>query len=614
MATTPPETPARAPRLPYMPGVDGLRTLAVGSVVAYHAGATWLPGGFLGVDVFLVISGYLITSLLLAERRSTGRIDLVRFWLRRARRLLPAVFVMMAIVLAWMVVFHHDEVGRLRGAVVASVFYVVNWYQVVADVSYFEQFARPSVFLHLWSLAVEEQFYLIWPPLLALLIMRLGPRRVFYVVVAGIIASTVLAWVLFEPFVDPSRIYYGTDTRAGGLLVGVALAFLWPASRLGRAGESAKRPLLDALGFAALVALIGIMCWMGEFDSSLYQGGFLLVAVVTAVVLAVVAHPRSLLGKGFAWVPLVWLGKRSYSIYLWHWPVLMLSRGDQDVPFDGPVLVVLQLALTLGLACASYRFVEEPFRKHGFAGIVAWLKMPGRDGRRHRMAGAATAVATVVVALFVALLPATTPTIEGIPPASAVITPGTPRPDVSGTPNPTTGGPARDGDPAKPARKPVKGPVLAVGDSVMVGAAPALRGVLGTRVQIDAAVARQFDVAASATLDDLPLVKPKAVVLHLGTNGYVPFEGLEALLDDLKDLPVVLVTVRVDKPWEGSVNDALRYAAERRKNVVLADWHAATDGRGDLLVDGVHANTEGQELYAETIMAALRRAVNLPAS
>ncbi|MGE3236003.1 MAG: acyltransferase family protein, partial [Thermoleophilia bacterium] len=489
-----------------------------------------------------------------------------------------------------------------------------NWYQVVADVSYFEQFARPSVFLHLWSLAVEEQFYLIWPPVLALLIMRIGPRRVFHVVVAGIVASTVLAWVLFEPFVDPSRIYYGTDTRAGGLLVGVALAFLWPASRLGRAGESANRPLLDALGVSALVALLAIMAWMGEFDSSLYQGGFLLVAVVTAVVLAVVAHPRSLLGKGFAWAPLVWLGKRSYSIYLWHWPVLMLSRGDQDVPFDGPALVALQLALTVGLASASYRFVEEPFRKHGFAGIRAWLRTPGRDGRRRRTAAAATGLATVIVALFVAFLPAQTPTIEGIPPASAAITPGTPRPDLSRTPGPTAGGPARDGDPAKPARKPVRGPVLAVGDSVMVGAAPALRGVLGPRVQIDASVARQFDVAASATIADLKLVKPKIVVLHLGTNGYVPFEGLEALLDDLEPLPVVLVTVRVDKPWEGSVNDALAYAAERRKNVFLADWHAATDGRGDLLVDGVHANTEGQRLYAQTIMAALRRAVNAPAS
>ena len=201
-----PSRTAGAPRLPYMPGVDGLRAVAVAAVVTYHIGASWLPGGFLGVDVFLVISGYLITSLLLAERRATGTIDLVRFWIRRARRLLPALFVMMAVVLAYMVIFHHGEVARLRGATLASLGYVANWYFVFADQPYFDQFGRPSVFLHLWSLAVEEQFYLLWPPIMAAGIAWFGRRRLLVGVLAGIAGSTILAWVLWEPFADPSRI------------------------------------------------------------------------------------------------------------------------------------------------------------------------------------------------------------------------------------------------------------------------------------------------------------------------------------------------------------------------------------------------------------------------
>ena len=315
----------RAPRLAYMPGVDGLRALAVAAVFAYHGGLSWLPGGFLGVDVFLVISGYLITSLLLVELQVTGGIDLVRFWLRRARRLLPAVLVMITVVLAVMSLLHPDEVGALRGAVVASLFYVTNWYQIFAHQSYFAQYARPSVFQHLWSLAVEEQFYLIWPPILAAGMLWFGKRRLVYGVLVGLAASTVAAWVLYTPFTDPSRIYYGTDTRAAGLLVGVLMAFAWPATRLAPARDRRAAVLLDVLGVAALAALFGLMTWLGEFDRWLYQGGFLTVAVVTAVLLAVVAHPSSQLGRLFALPLLVWIGKRSYGIYLWHWPVIELT-------------------------------------------------------------------------------------------------------------------------------------------------------------------------------------------------------------------------------------------------------------------------------------------------
>jgi peptidoglycan/LPS O-acetylase OafA/YrhL len=589
------------PRLPYMPGVDGLRALAVGAVVAYHVGAGWLPGGFLGVDVFLVISGYLITSLLLAERRETGRIDLWRFWIRRARRLLPAVVVMIVVVLGVMAVLHRDEIGGLRGAALASLLYVGNWYMIVAEQSYFAEFARPSVFQHLWSLAVEEQFYLLWPPLMAAGIALFGRRRLVYGVLAGIVASTALAWVLFDPTQDPSRVYYGTDTRVAGLLVGVALAFLWPAARLRPIRRSQPRIVLDLLGVAALAALAAIMLTVGEFDTHLYRGGFLVVAVVTAAVLAVVAHPASLLGRFFALSPLVWIGVRSYGIYLWHWPVLMLTRPNEDVPFDGPALTAVQVGLTVLIAAASYRWIEQPFRRHGFRSLAPL--MPRRDGGWLRpLAGGAAALALVIVTAVVLLAPATAPSIPGIPPsgtsASAAVAGGSGAADVPRT------------RPAAGVRRTLPpGPVVAVGDSVMLGATPALRSLFGNRLRLDAVVGRQPEDGTALAAATARRLKPGVVIVQLGDNGYMEWDDLTRMLDDLRDVPVVVVlTVRVDRIWEQSVNDAIRKAASNRANVVVADWRAATEGRGDLLADGVHPNPEGAKLYGRVIARAIRYA------
>jgi peptidoglycan/LPS O-acetylase OafA/YrhL len=227
-------------RLPNLPGVDGLRAVAVLAVLLYHAELPWIQGGFLGVDVFFVISGYLITSLLLTEWLQRGRIDLPAFWLRRARRLLPALFLLMAVTLVFAVLFLSNEVAGLRGDAFAALGYVTNWYLVFSDQSYFEMMGRPSLFRHLWSLAVEEQFYIVWPLLLTAMMWLLRPRQVLLVVLAGAVASTVLMALLYQPDVDPSRVYYGTDTRGVGLLVGAALAFLWAPGRVRQAGRSAR--------------------------------------------------------------------------------------------------------------------------------------------------------------------------------------------------------------------------------------------------------------------------------------------------------------------------------------------------------------------------------------
>lgn len=350
------------PRPGYLPGLDGLRALAVLAVLLYHADIAWLPGGFLGVEVFFVVSGYLITLLLLTEYRKRGAVSFRNFWQRRARRLLPALFAMLAAVLVWMVVFLPDEVATLRGDVVAAFTYVTNWYLIAAQKSYFETIGRPSLLQHLWSLAVEEQFYLAWPLIFAFLLVRLKTRGALLVLMLGALLSALWMGFLYHPDTDPSRVYYGTDTRAFGLLIGAALAFVW-SPQPSEAKRARRHWALDGIGIAAFAGLVIAFLFMDEFNPFLYQGGMLLVSVATVFLIAAVVHPKSplvgpILGIGI----LQWIGLRSYSLYLWHWPIFMLTRPQLDTTLEGASLLGFRFAVTFALAEISFRFIESPIR------------------------------------------------------------------------------------------------------------------------------------------------------------------------------------------------------------------------------------------------------------
>jgi peptidoglycan/LPS O-acetylase OafA/YrhL len=368
-------------RFPYMPGIDAMRALAVLAVFGYHAGLGWTPGGFLGVDVFFVISGYLITSLLLREFQRGGHVELGRFWLRRARRLLPAVAVLIAVSIVLAAIFAPERIDAMRGDAIASLFYFANWHFISGNESYFEQFGQPSLFTHLWSLSVEEQFYLFWPLLFAAGMKLFGRTRLLLGVLAGALASVALAWILFDPVGDASRVYYGTDSHAVGLLAGVALALVWSPIELRRhrAGPLVG-PILDAVGVLALGYVVLSFLQVHDYDLALWHGGYLWLAIATAVLLAVLAHPAARLGPILGQVPMLWLGLRSYSFYLWHWPVLALTRPGIDVELPRGILIPLQLLATLVLADLSYRFVELPFRgKAKLPGLPdEWLRWRGR--------------------------------------------------------------------------------------------------------------------------------------------------------------------------------------------------------------------------------------------
>ncbi len=386
----------------YMPGLDGLRAIAVLAVIAFHEQFGWAQGGLLGVGVFFTLSGYLITDLLLGEWVADGRVRLRDFWLRRARRLLPALFVMLAVVTAWVTIFDRARLASLRGPVAAAATYVSNWYLIIKNQSYFARFAPPQPLDHLWSLAVEEQFYLIWPwlLLLGLLCLRRFRRTSATWLIAPTLAlaaaSAVAMALLYQPGFDPTRVYEGTDTRACGLLVGAALAMAWP-SRGREATKPRVRVTVDAAGFAGL-AVIGVLIWrLGQYSPFAYRGGLVLLSFATAAVLAAAALGDGLVGRVLGWGPLRWVGVRSYGIYLWHFPVIVLTspaNSGEDLP-----RAAWQIAVTVILAALSWRFVEEPVRHGALGRLWKQVRSSGWRGMSARPAtlGASAGLAGLVI-------------------------------------------------------------------------------------------------------------------------------------------------------------------------------------------------------------------------
>jgi len=395
----------------YMPGLDGLRALAVLAVIAYHEQFAWAPGGLLGVGVFFTLSGFLITSILISQWAKLGQIKLGDFWLHRARRLLPALFVMLAVVTAWVTVADRARLGSLRTAVGAAAAYFSNWYLIARNQSYFARFAPPAPLDHLWSLAVEEQFYLLWPLLLLaglIAARKLHAATAWLIVPTAIItaASAYEMLTLYRPGLDPTRVYEGTDTRAFGLLIGAMLALAWPSAGE-RGTDSAARParrwtrvLLDAAGLAGLAG-IGMMIWrVGQYSPFAYRGGLVLLSFATAAVVAATSYPASIVGRALGRRPLRWIGVRSYGIYLWHFPVIVMTSQPNVKP--GLLLAGLQIAASILLAALSWQLIEEPIR-HGAIGrawtrvrAAGWRPNVGQIKLASLAAGAGTAAVLVM--------------------------------------------------------------------------------------------------------------------------------------------------------------------------------------------------------------------------
>ena len=634
-------TQSRAPwRLEYIPALDGLRGLAVLAVLLYHADVRQVPGGFLGVEAFFVLSGYLITSLLLGEWEYRGRIGLFKFWQRRAWRLGPAMGAMVLTTVVVVAIWLPGRLCLLCPDALAAIGYVSNWQFIITQRPYFEAMGRPPLLRHTWSLAVEAQFYLIWPLVVIAALRNGSRRRVLTMALAGALASASLMAVLFDPDADPSRVYYGTDTRLSGILLGAALACLWPPHHV-----KDERPTRwsGLVGMAGLGGLALACVYVDEFQLWLYRGGMVAISLLSVATIWAAVQSRAgrfprLLGGAL----LRWLGTRSYGIYLWHWPVFMLTRPQLDLPLAGLPLLALRLAATLALAECSYRLIERPIR-HGATLPLRRLRVGVSWGAPVVMALAILVLLSKVVVTAMSA-PSSEPTSQAyvvpvateaptatpspLPTATPISTPthtptATPTFAVpaTATPSPIAAAGAALTPTASPTPAPTSTPtatptptstlaptpvprVLAVGDSVMVGARRALLEAL-PNVEVDASVGRQ----APETVSILRARRQEGrlgdvVVVHLGSNGIFRARQLDRIMAELSDVPkVIFVNVRVPRHWQDPINKMLDKRIPIYPNTLLADWYAASDGHPEYFRDGVHLTEEGARAYAGLIAA-----------
>ncbi|WP_028305520.1 acyltransferase family protein [Desulfitobacterium sp. PCE1] len=615
----------RAHSCGYMPGLDGLRALAVFAVIAYHLNVSWAPGGLLGVTLFFVLSGYLITNILLKQWDGTGRIDLKDFWLRRARRLLPAVFVMLAGVMLWMMLWAPERLAALKGEVLAAVFYISNWYLIFHQVSYFESFGPPSPLGHLWSLAVEEQFYVIWPLLLGLGLSRIRRRKWLTMgTIAVTLASAAAMALIYIPGQDPSRIYYGTDTRAFSLLVGAVLAMVWPSGKMAGELSGSKRWVLDGAGILGLLVVLLMIGKTNQYQAFLYQGGLLLFSVAAAILVAVLAHPSSFLGRFFSWGPLRWLGECSYGIYLWHYPVIILTNPVVNTGGLDLSRTLWQIGLSIILAALSRYFIEDPIRygrrRRGRrrTPVLQWWQRP-------LCAGAKISLSIMLMTVLLFITPACVADNsgnEGAGISAKAITENheateqtqTQNQNENANENANENVNKQEDETQETEQKDnaVKGDaagndITVIGDSVMINVEPVLQERL-KGVVVDAQLGRQMYQAPEVIAGLQKEGKlGKTVIIQLGTNGSFSEKQLKQTLDSLQGSPeILLINSRVPKPWEGEVNETLKRVAQTYPKTKLIDWYSTSKGHNDYFYsDGVHLTQAGVEAYGEMLINAL---------
>ena len=605
----------------YIPALDGLRTVAVAAVVLYHMNASVLPCGLLGVTIFFVLSGYLITGILIKEWNRTGKIDLPHFWMNRIRRLVPAIVFLIVTVALLTAVFAPDMLTRLRNDLVAALFFFSNWWFIFQDLSYFEAMGSPSPVNHFWSLAIEEQFYLILPPLLLLVFSCHVKRRTIQRgLVVLIAASAVLMAVLYDPAGDPSRVYYGTDTRVFSLLVGSLFAFLFPQGRvLGRGPRGLtrqQRRVVDGAGVAAFAGIVAFMVLVNGYSPFLYWGGILVVSLLTAVLIVALVYPASIMARFLALKPLVWVGQRSYGIYLWHYPLLLLMN-PRNFTGDVPWYVYLgQVAVIVAVAAFSYRFVENPIR-HGAIGrfLKAWASREEGLGAlvRQRVVPLASATVLVVgaVGVCVAVPPVTTQEVASAEDAVQNVLPETSAPAQVDTI--LCGDPSQDPD-ADPALRARFTNFLLIGDSVTAAMADEDHEGYGTfhrffpRAVLNSAVSRQLSKAREFYVAEVEAGwDGDIVVFELGSNAVATEEQVCEMVDLVPSgKAVFLVNVRTPFPLQDINNELFEKVAGERDNVTLVDWYRYSKGHDDWFDgDGTHLKPSGCVKYMQMIEKAL---------
>ena len=589
----------------YVTSLDGFRSLCALGVVAYHMRLSWCQGGLLGVTVLFVLAGYLTTAGLLREfRQKRGHINLLDFIKRRVLRLMPTVLVFVAVTGAVMTFFNHALFTKMRPDILPSVFMYLNWAKILGHESYFAAAGAPSPLTHFWSLAIETQFYLIWPPIFYLLMRLRVPRRNVGIglLVASVLSAALMA-VLYVPGADPSRVYYGTDTRAFSLLLGCWLALVWPFDRMSvrQAGrlKGVQRTVVMVVGPLCLAGLVAMMLFTEGYTSFSYYGGMALCSLLSVGIIAALVPEGSLMARFFSFKPLEWIGKRSYAIYLWHYPILELMNpltATTGIPWWK---LLLELVLILVVSELSYRFVETPLRSLGKKAEPA-KEVPQRQGKGSRRGSrrqdprkmglrALPAWAPAAAVMFVGTLI----TVIGL----IVVEPVT----VAGdNPNEKR---VMQASLRKPLQDGVYDVVL-IGDSVSLGANEQLNAAF-PHGMIDTRGERQVDEAIEVLEGYLEQgVVGDQVVISIGTNGVLSHESMDTILKDVgSDRQLWFVNMRSPNAKDVDNNALIDEYVAANENVHLIDWYSATQGHDEWLIeDGIHLTWEGRDAYTKLVV------------
>lgn len=585
----------------YVNSIDGLRAICCLGVLFYHMGFRWAQGGLMGVTSFFIISGYLITSGMLKEYSRSHTIDVKNFYIRRVRRLMPAVLAMIAGTAALCVLFDHVLLTKMRGDILPSIFMYINWSKIAAQESYFQAAGLPSPLTCYWSLAIEWQFYLLWPPILLLLMRTARRSAIKRGLLAATAVSALLMAVLYVPGQDPTRVYYGTDTRLMSILLGCWLAFVWPFKRMGSTPAERTvqgRTFCEAVGFAGVAALVAIMVLVDGFSPFSYYGGILLVSVLSTAAVAAIIPQGTLIARALSAKPLVWLGQRSYSLYLWHYPIIELLTDSNSTTGTPWYMQALMFGLSLLAADLSFRYVEEPIRHGGWFGklkntMTARQAVGAPEGKRVPSPKRETLPfgQQVVAGAFAACLAVGAIGIALVPPVDAMGgVAGEARITAAALKQPLAQG-AYD--------------IVIIGDSVVLGEKDRLTEAFPHGL-IDGRVGRQ----AKEALDVYESYAERGivgdtVVFMVGTNGDLTEDELESIVEAVgPDKRLWFVSNRMPDEFRDANNQLIRACVDRHGNVGLIDWFGLSAEQNDWFWDdGTHIRqgSDGEAAFVDLI-------------
>jgi len=575
----------------YIAPIDGLRAIAVCAVLLYHLGVNWIPGGFLGVDLFFVISGYVITRLILDSIQRSSALDLREFFLARFRRLYPALLFMMVGSTFIIALFAPEAINRFLKDLPYVLTGSNNWHLVAEHRNYFETVGRPPLLQHTWSLGVEFQFYLIWPLILIFALRYFGKKNLAKVALF-IAPSSGTALFIFSMAVDASssankisHIYFGTDTHSVGLFLGSALAVSWIPQNLSSVISQRAQDFIDGIGVIGLIGLLSAFLFIDESNPTLYRIAFPLAGALGCAIITSLVHPASRFAPLMSSRPLLWVGERSYGIYLWHWVIFQITRPSIDLAGAIWAINIARILIVLALADISLRWIEIPIRRGVFGNWLRGLKYRTPKVRRRAQALLAGSVITVLLATTSASWAAYYRADHGANIETSKVT-------TSFTPH----APITPGVPG----------LWVTGDSVILGIHEKLAAHFPIAL-INARVGRQIDELITVVKEDQAQVPHSTTILDLGNNNHLTEESVRTLLDLLKNQPkVILINTAVPRPWAPDNDQIIARVAANYSNVVLVDWAEISRGHPEFFApDGVHLVDAGSSVYVAAILEHL---------